>query len=192
MLTFVTSNKAKYREVSMILAEYGIEVKHKEMQLVELQHEDLEYIAKVKARDAYNALGNACEVLVEDDALFINSLKGFPGIYASYVLKCIGNEGVLKLLEGIEDRSAEFVSVVAYLNGSRELTFIGSVKGRIAYSIKQSKKGLAWGYDPIFIPAGYDMTYAELSDINMKHGISHRKIALAKFAEWYKHELHCL
>ncbi len=188
MLTFVTSNKAKYREVSTILAEYGIEVKHKEMQLVELQHEDLEYVAKVKARDAYNALGNVDEVLVEDDALFIYSLKGFPGIYASYVFKCIGNEGILKLLDGIEDRGAEFVSVVAYINGSRELTFTGRVKGRIAYSIKQGKKGLAWGYDPIFIPEGYDITYAELSDMKMKHGISHRRIALTRFAEWYKHQ----
>ncbi len=197
MLTFVTSNRAKFTEVSKILAEHGIEVKHANIALIELQHEDIEYIAKVKAREAYNVLSNGnnsgdgeLEVLVEDDALVIDALNGFPSIYASYVFKSIGNEGILKLLEGVSNRVAEFLSVIAYFNKcyNEPLTFIGRVSGRIAYSIRHSVKGLAWGYDPIFIPDGYDMTYAELYDLNLKCSVSHRRIALDNFAYWYKHK----
>jgi XTP/dITP diphosphohydrolase len=188
MLTFVTTNRAKFTEVSRILAEYGIEVNHANVKLIEIQHEDVEYIAKMKARDAYNALSNSSnEVLVEDDALAIHALNGFPSIYASYVFKCIGNEGILRLMEGVSNRSAEFLSVIAYFNRycNEPLTFIGRVRGRIALSIRHGTKGLAWGYDPIFIPDGYDMTYAELYDLGLKDKVSHRRIALDKFAHWY-------
>ncbi|GIU71762.1 MAG: non-canonical purine NTP pyrophosphatase [Candidatus Nitrosocaldaceae archaeon] len=176
MLYFVSSNVDKFREVKRILGKYNIDIEFRRLELLEIQSDSLEIVAKHKVNNAYSIIND--EVIVEDDGLFINSLNGFPGVYSSYVFKTIGNDGILKLLRDVDDRSAKFISIIAYSNGSYKL-FKGIVKGSIAYD----KRGYSWGYDPIFIPKGYDLTYAELKN---KDEISHRYIALNLFARWYK------
>jgi XTP/dITP diphosphohydrolase len=87
---------------------------------------------------------------------------------------------VLKLLAGSAGRSASFRSLIAFYNGKSLSISEGIVDGRI--SNKMTKGG--WGYDPIFVPVGTDLTFAQLKD--KKNNYSHRRKALEKFAQWYR------
>jgi XTP/dITP diphosphohydrolase len=119
------------------------------------------------------------KVIVEDDGLFVDSLSGFPGQYSSFVFKTIGNDGILKLLAGSTKRSAYFLSLIAFYDGRILSISEGRVNGRITDRITEG----GWGYDPIFVPDGTDLTFAELE--KNKNEYSHRKRALEKFAQWY-------
>jgi XTP/dITP diphosphohydrolase len=177
IVTFASTNQNKFREVESILAMRGIQASFAKIELVEIQSDSLEEIAREKAKSAYARVQKP--VIVEDDGLFVDALGGFPGQYSSYVFKTIGNAGVLKLLEGKQDRLASFRSLVAFFDGNNLQLFEGKVQGRISEKITEG----GWGYDPIFAPEGVDVTFAELAD--KKNDYSHRKKALEKFAEWH-------
>lgn len=177
-VAFASTNQNKHREVRSILAPRRIDAEFARVELTEIQSDSLEAIAREKARSAFAQVSKP--VIVEDDGLFIDALKGFPGQYSSYVFKTIGNAGILKLLSGLHDRSASFVSLIAFCDGKDVAVFEGRVSGRIS---EQEAKG-GWGYDPIFVPAGAGLTYAELEN---KNDYSHRRKALDLFAEWYLH-----
>jgi XTP/dITP diphosphohydrolase len=177
-ITFASTNQNKFREVESILAAKGVRAEFARLELVEIQSDSLEEIAREKARSAYAKVQKP--VIVEDDGLFVDALAGFPGQYSSYVLKTIGNAGILKLLEGKGDRSASFRSLVAFFDGAGLQLFEGKVAGSISETIAQG----GWGYDPIFVPEGAGTTtFAELA--NNKNDYSHRKKALEKFAQWF-------
>lgn len=175
-VAFASTNQNKHREVQSILARHGIEVEFAQTELTEIQSDSLEAIAREKAKSAFAQVSRP--VIVEDDGLFIDSLGGFPGQYSSYVFKTIGNAGILKLLSDVHNRSASFVSLIAFCDGKGVNVFEARVAGRI--SEKEAKGG--WGYDPIFVPADAGRTYAELEN---KNDYSHRRKALDLFAEWY-------
>ena len=179
-LTFVTSNRHKFSEVSAILRGYEISVEMASLELREIQADTLEEIATEKAREACRRVGGAA--MVEDTGLFVHGLRGFPGPYSAYVFRTVGNEGVLRLLEGAPDRGATFQSVFAYCrpDGSPEC-FPSAVAGVIA----PERRGGGWGYDPIFIAEGASgRTYGELGD--EKNRLSHRRLALENLARWIK------
>jgi XTP/dITP diphosphohydrolase len=175
-VTFASTNQNKFSEVRSILARHGIEADFGQAELVEIQSDSLEEIAKEKARSAYKKF--ARPVIVEDDGLYIDALKGFPGQYSSHAFKTLGNAGMLKLLAGVEDRSASFRSVIAFFDGKVLQAFEGRVDGDIASAIAKG----GWGYDPIFVPKGAGMTFAEMAN---KNDYSHRRRALDTFAKWY-------
>jgi XTP/dITP diphosphohydrolase len=177
-ITFASTNQNKYLEVQLILSTRNISVDFAQTCLVEVQSDSLEEIAREKAKTAFAKVGRP--VIVEDDGLFINSLAGFPGQYSSFVFKTIGNDGILKLLAGSAKRSAYFRSLIAFYNGRTLSVSEGRVDGRISDKIAE---GSSWGYDPIFMPAGADLTFAQLK--KGKNEYSHRKRALEKFAHWY-------
>lgn len=174
-VTFASTNQNKYGEVRSILAPHDISVDFAKIELVEIQSDSLEEIAGEKAKSAHSKVGRP--VIVEDDGLFIDAVAGFPGQYSSYVFKTIGNAGILKLLEGAENRSAHFLSIIAYCDGKDVHLFRGRVEGRI---VEKPAQG-GWGYDPIFVPAGTPSTFAELAN---KNDYSHRRKALDGFAKW--------
>jgi XTP/dITP diphosphohydrolase len=153
-------------------------VNFSQIHLIEIQSDSLEEIAREKAKTAFAKVGR--QVIIEDDGLFIDSLAGFPGQYSSFVFKTIGNDGILKLLAGSAKRSAYFCSLIAFYNGRILSISEGRVNGRISDRITE---GGGWGYDPIFVPDGTDLTFAELK--KSKNEYSHRKRALEKFAQWY-------
>ena len=173
-LTFVSSNIHKYEEAKKILSSFNLEIKFLKLDLEEIQSNSLKEIALKKAKNAF--LKCRKSVIVEDDGLFIDSLGGFPGPYSSYVLKTIGNDGILNLLTN--NRKAKFVSVIAYCDATIQKSFEAKLDGTI--SIVQKGKG--WGYDPIFLPCNVNKTFAEY---NKKNNISHRFKALKKFSNWY-------
>ena len=182
-ITFASSNASKFKEVDAFLAKFNIKVDLFRLELREIQSDSLEEIATEKAVAAYKVIKG--KLIVEDTGLFIHTLKDFPGSYSSFVLRTIGNLGILDLLSSKTDRSATFKTVIAFNNGASTRIFTGSVSGIISPVI--SKDG--WGYDPIFIPLdhtgkAYIKTYGEMSAEN-KNDISHRSQALRKFMEWY-------
>jgi XTP/dITP diphosphohydrolase len=177
-ITFASTNLNKYLEVESILSTRNISVDFSQTRLVEVQSESLEEIAKEKAKSAFARIGRP--VIVEDDGLFINSLGGFPGQYSSFVFNTIGNDGILKLLAGSVKRSAYFRSLIAFHDGKTFSISEGRVDGRISDRIREQG---GWGYDPIFVPAGTNLTFAQLK--KSKNEYSHRRRALEKFAQWY-------
>ena len=182
-ITFASSNVSKFKEVDAFLGKYNIKVNLFRVELREIQSNSLEEIATEKAVAAYGIIKE--KLIVEDTGLFIHALNDFPGSYSSFVLRTIGNIGILELLSSKTDRSATFKTVIAFNNGASTRIFTGTVSGVISPVI--AKDG--WGYDPIFIPLGHDgkvyiKTYGEMS-IEKKNVISHRSQALRKFIEWY-------
>ncbi len=170
---FITSNEGKYREVSEMAKKYGVEIEWMRMKYLEPQGSDLEEIARLSALMLAEKIDG--KFFIEDSGLFIEALKGFPGPYSSYVFKTIGNEGILKLMEGVENRKAYFKAVVAYYDGKEVHTFTGIVEGEISSEIRGSE---GFGYDPIFLYQG--KTFAEMKT-EEKNKVSHRKRAFEKF-----------
>jgi XTP/dITP diphosphohydrolase len=186
---FVSHNIYKYSEIKSIVDNRitDLHLKFCKRNITEIQDQKIENIAIEKAKFAYNIVKKP--IIIEDDGLFINSLNGFPGQYSSYVLKSIGNRGIIRLLKGYRDRSAFFKSVFVYSNGIIVKVFYGKINGKISSTIKDD----GWGYDPIFIPLTNnnnndnksDTTFAKLNKMNKKNELSHRRIALDKFVKWF-------
>jgi XTP/dITP diphosphohydrolase len=178
-IIFVTGNPHKVMEAGEILSSVDIEVLQNNCGYPELQEDQLESIALFGARWASDKLN--CEVMVDDSGLFIKALKGFPGPYSSFVFDKLGNEKILRLMENETNRDAVFKCVIGYCRpGEEPVCFSGEVKGEIAFDIR-GKKG--FGYDPIFEVGG--VTFGEM-DEGEKNRLSHRYIALLKFADWLK------
>jgi len=182
LIFFATGNTHKFNEARQILAVYNIAVAMLRIKALEIQDDDMKNIAKASALDAANR--SRLPVIVEDAGLFIGALQGFPGPYANYVYRTIGNEGVLKILENHRDRRAHFRSVVAFCTPNMSpICFHGVVEGRIA---EETQGSSGFGFDPIFEPAENPRkTFGEMT-MEEKNSISHRGRALRKFAEWYR------
>jgi XTP/dITP diphosphohydrolase len=175
-IAFVTSNEGKLREAEKILNKYGINIVHAPLRLEEKRSESVEEIAEGCALRAYSALRKP--LFVEDSGLFVPALNGFPGAYSAWVFGKIGNEGILRLLSGTEDRSAEFRCAIAFTEGKEVRLFTGSVMGRVSESIRGNG---GFGYDPVFVPEGEEKTFAEAP--SLKDSLSHRTRALHKLGE---------
>ncbi|MDD2655489.1 MAG: XTP/dITP diphosphatase [Candidatus ainarchaeum sp.] len=174
-ISFVTSNPGKFSEAEKILNKYGINIVHAPLHLEEKRSESVEEIAEGCALRAYSALRKP--LFVEDSGLFVPALNGFPGTYSAWVLKKLGNEGILRLLDG-KERAAEFRCAIAFTEGKDVRLFTGSVRGRVSGSIRGNG---GFGYDPVFIPEGEEKTFAEAP--SLKDSLSHRARALQKFGE---------
>ena len=177
---FVSGNKNKFDEAKEILKQFGIPLSIATTEKkVEIQDKSLENIVDYALSQLEPRHGRC--FIIEDDGIFIKALNGFPGPYAAQFYKAIGLEGILKLMQGRADRSAFFKSAVGVLmpNGERHI-FTGVIKGSIAESIS---KGREFGYDPIFVPKGSRITFAEMS-IKDKSKISHRGKAFSKLGRF--------
>ena len=182
-LIFATQNQNKVKEVQSIipswikilsLADLGF---HDE--LVE-DYETLEQNAEQKATFIYKRFLKPC--FAEDAGLGVASLNGEPGVFsARYAAKNkSSNDNIvllLKKLNGIENREARFRAVIAFNDGKPMKRFEGICNGRIA---EKRLGDYGFGYDPVFIPHGYDKTFGQLSP-DIKHRISHRTKATQKF-----------
>ena len=179
-IIFLTKNDNKIREANEALLNYGIKltVAPENVQKLEIQDEHVENVALYAAKTAYKKLKRA--FVVEDDGLFINALNNFPGPYTAYALKSVGIKGILKLMENIENRGAYFQSAVVLQLLGRFFLFTKKVHGTISLI---PKGNAGFGFDPIFIPSGYDITYAEM-DLKEKSSISHRAGAFKEMASF--------
>jgi XTP/dITP diphosphohydrolase len=174
-----TGNRHKYGEARKILLEYGVELEFLEAEKVEIQADDQAEIATYSLKQIWD---EGRPVVVEDAGIFIDHFGGFPGPYSEYALRKIGLFGILKLMEGVEDRGASFRSVVAYRHKDEIRCFHGVVEGRISHRIRGTG---GFGYDPIFIPhEGDGMTFGEMIE-EEKNALSHRARAFRGFGEWF-------
>lgn len=159
-LLYVTGNKAKIDSAKMYLEPLGIEVLNKKMLIPEIQANTCEEVAAFSAKYASNEM--KCSVLKNDSGLFIDSLNGFPGVYTHYVDDTLGEDGVLKLLKGIEDRTARFIEVYAYCEyGKEPILFKSVTEGTIS---KEKSGTYGWSWDFIFIPKGKDKSLGNYED----------------------------
>jgi len=177
---FATGNRHKLEELGRVLRECGLVPRTVDVAKLEVQSDDIGVVAAYAAVHAYSVLGRP--VLVEDAGLFVNALGGFPGPYSSYVYKTIGLNGLLKLLEGVRERTAVFRSALAYAGPWGVVVFKGEVRGRIA---EEPRGSAGFGFDPVFIPEGVERTFAEMST-EEKNRISHRARAARKFCDWLR------
>ncbi|HEX6462562.1 MAG TPA: RdgB/HAM1 family non-canonical purine NTP pyrophosphatase [Candidatus Saccharimonadales bacterium] len=173
-LTLITSNAGKAKEFELLL---GVTVHHQKVELPEVQATAVAKVAKAKAEAAYQALQKP--VLVDDTGLYINAWGELPGALIAWFLDNIGNEGILKMLEGWGDRSARVMTALGYCDENGSQVFIGELAGSIA-KVARGKNG--FGYDSIFIPEGQPKTFAEMTS-QEKNAISMRAQAAHYFRE---------
>jgi XTP/dITP diphosphohydrolase len=179
-LYFATSNSNKFEEAKRILN--SVELKQFEFNHREIRSDSLEEIATQAVEAAYSQIKKP--VIVEDAGLFIDALNGFPGTYSGWVEKKIGFAGILKLMDGIDKRSAQFRAVIAYYDGTSIKTFGGICQGEIA---NKAEGGSGFGYDPIFIPGGHSQTFAQ--SIELKNKLSHRYNSLLELSKFLNREV---
>jgi len=182
---FATGNFHKFNEAHNILSELDIAMGMLRVKDTEMQSDSLIKIARASALDAFRRC--RLPVIVEDAGLFIDALNGFPGPYAAYAYKTIGNKGVLKLLETTNSRKAAFRSVIAYCDSvsGASMCFDGEATGKIIKEERVAGDKSSFGFDPIFQPEGSTKTFAEMT-LEEKNGFSHRAKAVRQFAEWYR------
>ncbi|KAI5079780.1 hypothetical protein GOP47_0005259 [Adiantum capillus-veneris] len=175
-ITFVTGNAKKLEEVKTILG-HSIPFQAMKLDLPELQGEP-EDISKEKARIAAREIGGP--VIVEDTCLCFNALKGLPGPYVKWFLQKTGHEGLNNLLAAYEDKTAYALCIFSLALGPdcEPISFAGRTEGKIV----PPRGPNDFGWDPIFQPQGYNLTYAEMAK-EEKNSISHRRRALDKLRE---------
>ncbi len=185
-LVFATNNKHKLQEVRDILGD-RVEV----LSLNDINCNDdipetgttLEENALIKARWISEKYGYNC--FADDTGLEVEALNGAPGVYSARYAgeDCNPQANMRKLLENLtnkSNRNAQFRTVIALIINNEEILFDGVVKGVIS----ESKMGEAgFGYDPIFIPEGYKMSFAQM-DSKVKNSISHRYRATEKLNDY--------
>lgn len=159
-ITYVTGNWAKITSAKQKLEPLGFEIDNIKIECPEIQNDSTEEIAKFSAKWASEQL--KCDVLKNDTGFYVEGLKGFPGPYTHYADDTIGEDGILKLLEGNPNRNAYFIEVMAYCPYKGEpVTFKSITRGKIA----TEKSGTyGWSWDFIFIPEGKDKTLGNYPD----------------------------
>ena len=181
-IVFATNNAHKLEEVRQIVGERFRVLSLKEINC----HDDipetadtLEGNALIKARWIKERYGFDC--FADDTGLMVDALGGAPGVHTARYAgdDCNSEKNVSKMLselEGVEERNAHFSTVIALIYEGQEVVMEGRVDGIIA--TKRGGNG-GFGYDPIFIPEGYDITFAEMPAYE-KNAISHRGRAMQK------------
>ena len=187
-LVVATNNAHKLEEISAILGT--------EMELLSLKDiqceadipetaDTLEGNARQKARYIYENYQMDC--FADDTGLEVESLNGAPGVFSA---RYAGNghdseanmQKLLHELKGKENRKAQFRTAICLIMEGKEYLFEGIVKGEI---IEEKRGGAGFGYDPIFVPEGFDKTFAELGN-DIKNTISHRALAVEKLCRFLK------
>ena len=202
-IVFATNNQHKLEEIRQILGS-GFEV----LSLNDINcHDDipetgktLEENARMKAEYVWEHHLSHAEtpIFADDTGLEVDALGGEPGVHSARYAALDGDgseshdseanmQKLLRKLGNNNNRKARFRTVIALLesdgNGNKVAKlFEGIVEGRIAHE-KSGEEG--FGYDPIFVPDGYDQSFAELG-ADIKNTISHRARAVAKLAEYFK------
>ncbi|XP_050400738.1 inosine triphosphate pyrophosphatase [Patella vulgata] len=180
-LVLVTGNIKKLEEFKQILGStFPYEILSKDIDLPEYQGEPIE-VAEAKCHQAIEHIKGP--VIVEDTSLCFNALGGLPGPYIKWFLKNLGPSGLYKLLSGFDDKTAYALCTYAYSSGEEGVP-IKIFSGRCDGSIVEPRGPANFGWDPCFMPQGFDKTYAEM-DKSAKHSISHRGKAMAMLKDYF-------
>ncbi len=186
ILYFVTRNTYKFHEISILfeVANINYTLKQSKVMPTEIQANNIKDVALFKLNSIKGQIHTS--YFIEDAGFFVDTpLNGFPGVYSSYVMKTIGNEGILNLIDNFNEAQAHFTSVIAlyFKPLDKNYYFEGNVYGKISKTIRGSS---GFGFDPIFLPDAHpNKTFAELTT-KEKNRISHRGIAWNKFIKFLR------
>lgn len=180
-LLIATGNPDKLREIREILKDLPVELKSLgDLGLESPEETGLTLVenALIKARYGFERTG--LPTLAEDTGLVVPALHGMPGVFSSrfageQATYADNRRKLLALMEGVSDRRAAFVSVVAFVDGRQEALFEGKVEGWIA---REERGEGGFGYDPVFIYPPWGLSFAEIP-LAWKNRISHRRRAWA-------------
>ena len=188
-LCFATHNPHKIREIQKIVPNHIKIISLEELNYTEEICETgktLEENSEIKARFIYTK--KSMPVFADDSGLEIDALNGQPGVYSARYAGLQKNskaniDKVLQQMEGFENRSARFKSVITYINQhGNSFSFLGTVEGEV---ITKTIGTEGFGYDPIFVPNGHKRTFAQMST-KEKNTLSHRARAFKEFINFLK------
>ena len=190
-ICFATKNKNKLVEIKNKLGKAYDIISLSDLQHVEElpeTHETLEENSLEKAWFIHEKYGINC--FADDTGLLVESLNGEPGVnsarYAGPQKESNDNiELLLQKMEGVKNRNAKFVTVITLILDGKAQQFHGEVMGSIT---ERCFGASGFGYDPVFIPEGWQKTFAEV-DLSEKNKISHRAIAIEKLVDFLKSNL---
>lgn len=185
-LVFATNNEHKINEIREMLSDKFILVSLDQIGCyddIPETSETIEENASQKARYIYDKYGLNC--FADDTGLEVEALNMEPGIYsARYAGPQRSSEDnidkLIRELDKINNRKARFRTVISLIIDGKETLFEGIVNGSI---LKERKGKKGFGYDPVFQPEGYSLSFAEM-DLNEKNKISHRGQAIAKLTSF--------
>ncbi|MGE9516157.1 MAG: RdgB/HAM1 family non-canonical purine NTP pyrophosphatase [Solitalea-like symbiont of Tyrophagus putrescentiae] len=185
-LYFITNNKHKIQEAQRIL---GPNIKlndNLDISIPEIDETGLSYKENADQKLLNGQRYLTIDCFSEDSGLEVEALNNEPGIfsarYSLFKKSDLSNiELLMQQMHGIANRKARFVAVIALYINKKKYFFEGQIQGLIADKPSNSRHG--FGYDPIFIPDGYSITFAELPS-SVKQNISHRAIALKKLSDF--------
>lgn len=192
-IIIATKNKGKLNDIKEIFKDLNIEI----LSFIDFDNSpDVEEVGKtfeenaqLKAQACYNEY--KIPSIGDDSGLVVEQLNGEPGIYSARYAgenanDFFNNQKLIKAIERFpEPHRAKFVCVASYFDGEKFINAYGEVQGRI---ITEPRGNNGFGYDPLFIPNGYNKTFGELS-LEEKNKISHRSIAFKKLYKKLVNEL---
>lgn len=186
-IVFVTHNKGKIASAKNALKDVNFKVF--EYDLDEPRSDDIAYISKYKVLEAYKLV--KCPCISQDSGFFIDALNGFPRAFVNFSLDTIGIEGILKLMEGKENRSCRFTECLSYYDGKNLHQFMGYHEGKLATEILGKDSEKKWSdlwY--IYIPYGYDKTLSQMTDEERTNRKRIKSVSsMEVFAKWYKENI---
>lgn len=186
-LVFATNNAHKLDEIRAILGDKIEVLSLKDINCdtdIPETADTLEGNAALKAEYIYKNYGLDC--FADDTGLEVEALGGAPGVYSARYAGGDGHDSeanmrkLLKELDGEQNRKAQFRTAICLIEQGEEHLFEGIVKGSI---IEQKRGASGFGYDPVFMPEGYEETFAEMGNAE-KNKISHRARAVEKLCEY--------
>ncbi len=169
-ITFVTGNKNKFEEAIQIIP--GLT--QKSLDLVEIQEIDSKKVIVHKLEEARKVLSG--NIVVEDNAFYLEAINGLPGPLIKWFQKTIGNEGLVSICDSFKNHKAIAKVTIGFSKENGDIEFFeGSIEGEIVKP--RGENGFDW--DAIFQPTGYTKTFGEMTR-EEKNSISMRKIAFEK------------
>ena len=192
-INFITSNKGKVKslEQSLKLNNINVSVNAQNLDIIEPQFDTVQEVSKFKAMKAFETLKEP--VLVEDGGFSVFELKGFPGVYTKYALKTLGADGILKLMLGVENRAAKFVSIATFVNENGEVFQFEREGGEFEISKEKVdiQSPFAWSelWKIIYLKE-YNKNLCELSEQEVSEYYSRAGTngSIQKFVKWYAEE----
>jgi len=181
-LTFVSTNKGKFKELKYAMKKHGIELELEEIEIDEMETGTLEEIAEDKAMKAYAIIKKP--LIAEDTGIFFDAYDNYPGVNAKKIWLEIGFEGLLGKLEG-KTRTGSFQTVICYVNVNREThLFRGIMKGTFLDEVKYAKEDQL-PFKRIFMPEGWSKPFSDFSEEEVMK-VSQRAKAADKLVEFLK------
>jgi len=185
-LVIASHNKGKVREIGELLEPFGVEtISAGELDLPEPVEDGLTFIANAEIKALAAAKASGLPALADDSGLEVNALGGEPGIYSARWAGPtkdfnIAMKDVVEKMGDAADRGANFTCALtlAWPDGHME-SFEGKVFGTITWPMRGEK---GFGYDPIFVPEGFEVTFAEMEPA-AKHAMSHRAHAFKQLID---------